>query len=119
MDRALSEDCLRKVLTFVSVKDCARGAGAASKHLRDLATSTTLTRARGADSYAILRTPGSRGVVHALATAFGTRRWLTRYVRLNNDQHGADGLVAGAAVPPVRLGINIHRVHSDSFWAFS
>ena len=86
MERALGDDCLRRVLTFVSVADCARGAGAASKHLRDLATSTTLARARGADSYA-LRGPlggtlsslgGGHGVVHALATAFGLAFFLPR-----------------------------------------
>ena len=69
----LGDDVLHKLLTFVSVKDCARGAGAASKHLRDLATSATLARARGADSYVLRR--GKHGVVRSLATAIGTRRW--------------------------------------------
>jgi len=115
MDRALSEDCLRKVLTFVSVKDCARGAGAASKHLRGVASTTN--RLRFTEEY-VLRppqyttTPGVaelRGVVHALATALGTRRWLTRTVQ------GSPALeaVIGAAVPPARLGITIHRIYQD------
>ena len=54
MDRALSDDCLRKVLTFVSVSDCARGAGAASKAMRGVASTTD--RARFAEPY-VLRPP--------------------------------------------------------------
>ncbi|CAH0379975.1 unnamed protein product, partial [Pelagomonas calceolata] len=107
----LGDDCLHKLLTFVPLKDCARGAGAASKHLRDLATSTTLARARGADSYALRRPEpsgrGVTGVVHALATALGTRQWPTRIVR-SSHQNSAQ-VVANAAVPPAGLVITIHR----------
>ena len=67
----LNDDALRRVLTFLSVADSRRSAGGASKALRGVATSNDLTRLRGAESY-VLR-GSDHGVVHALATAFGTR----------------------------------------------
>ena len=103
MERALSDDCLRKVLTFVSVSDCARGAGAASKAMRGVASTTN--RLRFTDKY-VLR-GDKHGVVHALATALGTRRWPTRAIRRTpHEPHGLEY----AATPPARLGFTIHRV---------
>ena len=46
-------------------------------------------------------------MVHALATAFGTRRWPTRIVR--SSHRTCAQVVANAAVPPAGLGITIHR----------
>ncbi len=69
----LNDDALRRVLTFLSVADSRRSAGGASKALRAVATSNSLARIRGSESYVL---HGSdHGVVHALATEFGTREW--------------------------------------------
>ena len=96
---ALGDDCLRKALTFVSIQDCSRGPRFASKALRAL--SATLDRARFAETYTLRG--DEQGVVHALATALGARRWPTREVRRG-------GLNALAALtPPPGLQITVER----------
>ena len=69
---SLGNDALLEVLSFVPVGDCA-SASAASRALRGSTTSQALARTRGSGEY-VLR---GRGVVHSLATAFGTRPWAT------------------------------------------
>ena len=69
---SLGDDALLEVFSFVPVFDCAR-ASAASRALRGSTTSQALARTRGSGEYALR----GRGVVHALATAFGTRPWAT------------------------------------------
>lgn len=68
----LGDDALRNALTFLSISECARGPGVTSRALRDVSASKELKAARTTGSY-VLRPPGN-GVLHALATAFGTRR---------------------------------------------
>ena len=100
----LNDDALRRVLTFLSVADSRRSAGGASKALRGVATSNDLTRLRGAESY-VLR-GSDRGVVHGLATAFGTREWrrvsFTYHACMVAPQFEQ---ITNAAMPPSRLRI--------------
>ena len=95
---ALGDDPLRNALTFLSISDCARGPGETSRALREVVTSKPLQKARTSDSY-VLR--GEHGVVHAVATNFGTRRWRTRQV--------AGGETFEAATPPPDISIVVHR----------
>ena len=115
----LGDDCIHKVMTFLAVADARRGVGSASKALVTTAKSTTLARTRFCEPYTLRR--GDNGVVHAMATAMGTRRWPTRAVRINNEppRDGWDGAVAAAAVPPARLGITFHRgrTHWGGNWS--
>ena len=74
---SIADDILRKTLTFLTPADCTRGPAAASKAMRVVAS--TANRQRYVDSY-VLR-GNKHGVVHALATALGTRRWPTRAIR--------------------------------------
>ena len=99
----LGEDALRNVLTFLSVSGCVSGPGATSKAMREEVSSKRLMTARTSGHY-VLR-PSDNGVVHALATAMGTRRWATRSVR----RHQEDGVSNAAAVPPSRLRIIARR----------
>ena len=69
---SINDDALRKALTFLSVAEGRRGLGETSKALRALAGSTALERTRFSESY-VLR-GNEHGIVHALATAMGTRR---------------------------------------------
>ena len=87
---ALGDDPLRCALTFLSVSDCARGPGETSRALREVVTSKPLQKARTSDSY-VLR--GEHGVMHAVATNFGTRRWRTRQVA------GGETLLASQPFP--------------------
>ena len=60
--------------------------------------------------------PSDNGVVHALATAMGTRRWATRCVRRHEgDREGTIAVTNAAAVPPSRLNIIARRlkIHAD------
>ena len=68
---SIADDILRKTLTFLTPADCTRGPAAASKFMRVVAS--TANRQRYVDNY-VLR-GDKHGVVHALATALGTRRW--------------------------------------------
>ena len=120
----LGDDCVHKVMTFLAVADARRGVGATAKAFRTTAMSTTLARTRSSEPYK-LRAQGEtgrgdkHGVVHAMATAMGTRRWPTRAVRINNDGDEWNGAVAAAAVPPARLGITFHRgrTHWGGNWS--
>ena len=111
---ALGDDPLRCVLTCLSVSDCARGPGATSKAMREEVSSKRLMTARTSGDY-VLR-PSDNGVVHALATAMGTRRWATRCVRRHEgDREGTIAVTNAAAVPPSRLNIIARRlkIHAD------
>ena len=108
---SLDDDALRSVLSFLSVADGRRGPGETSKALRQAATSKQLARARATAPY-VLR-GDTHGVVHALATAMGTRRWPTREMRLI-------GLPAkptiDALVPPARLGVTVSYLGTHGIW---
>ena len=110
----LGNDCVHKVMTFLAVVDARRGVGSASKSLRTTAMSTTLSRTRFYEPYTLRG--DKHGVVHAMATACGTRQWPTRMVQRDGNEVEDNGAVAGA-VPPAGLGITIHRVHSDQPFA--
>ena len=106
---ALGDDPLRNALTFLSISDCARGPGETSRALREVVTSKQIQAARTSGSY-VLR-GDKHGVVHALATKFGTRRWRIRHV----DQRGtASEETVDAATPPPDISIAIHRRDPDS-----
>jgi len=106
---ALGEDALRCALTFLSPSVCALGPGATSKAMREVATSRQLQAARKSGSY-VLRPP-DHGVVHALATAFGTREWPTRAPQRD---WGGNPPRPGIrlCVPPPPLRVAVHRVGS-------
>ena len=101
---ALGEDALRNALTFLSISDCARGPGETSRALREVVTSIPLQAARTSENY-VLR-GDKHGVVHALATKFGTRRWRTRPL---HEAGIADGETHEAAMPPPDISIAVHR----------
>jgi hypothetical protein len=104
----LGDDALRCALTFLTPSACALGPGASSKAMREVATSRQLQVARKSGSYTLR--PPDHGVVHALATAMGTRQWATRTVRRHQfDHEGLDGFAKAAAVPPSRLRIIARR----------
>ena len=109
---ALGDDPLRNALTFLSISDCVRGPGETSRALREVSMSNPLQAARTSGSY-VLRGE-KHGVVHALATKFGTRRWRTRQV--------AGGETFEAATPPPDISIVVHRrgdiasAHSDAYF---
>ena len=106
----LNDDALRRVLTFLSVADSRRSAGGASKALRGVATSNELTRLRGSESY-VLR-GSDHGVIHALATAFGTQPWRRASFTIQRE-FLTDIEIANAAIPPSRLRIISRRVHDE------
>ena len=114
----LNDDALRRVLTFLSVADSRRSAGGASKALRAVATSNELARLRGSDSYGIRAVRGGyveHGVVHALATAFGTQPWRrVSFTFTNGYQSTWETDVSNAAMPPSRLRIIPQRNLSDA-----
>ena len=99
---ALGEDALRNALTFLSISDCARGPGETSRALRELSMSKLLQNARASDSYVL--SGEKHGVVHALATSFGTRRWRTRPLPQSALYETFE-----AATPPPEMSIAIHR----------
>ena len=110
----LNDDALRRVLTFLSVADSRRSAGGASKALRAVATSNELARLRGSDSYLLRRS--ENGVVHALATAFGTQPW--RRVTFDFPSGGiiSSRSINDARMPPSRLRITSHREMDPEVW---
>ena len=107
----LGDDALRNVLTFLTPSVCALGPGATSKAMREVATSRQLQAARKSGSY-VLRPP-DHGVVHALATAFGTREWPTRAPQRD---WGGNPPRPGIrlCVPPPPLRVTVHRVGSPN-----
>ena len=92
----LGDDCVHKVMTFLAVADARRGVGSAAKSLRTTATSTSLARTRFSEPYTLRG--GRHGVVHAMATACGTRRWPIEAI-----------LTIDAVAPPPALSIAIDR----------
>ncbi len=110
---------------------------------RAAASSTTLARARGADSYVLRERPvsltipgigtgqGHHGVVHALATAFGTRQWRTGVVSRSarhspgwfEEEDDDEELARVVPVPPPRLQVLARRgyregIYSDNYAPF-
>ena len=117
---ALGDDPLRHVLTFLSPADGRRGVGTAAKLFRAAALSAALARARGAEGYVLRGT--DHGVVHALATACGTKRWPKRAVKKFSDElidsmsaasDDEDDYVRILSAPPALLRIASHRDKSD------
>ena len=102
----LGDDALRCALTFLTPSVCALGPGATSKAMREVATSRQLEVARKSGSY-VLRPPDN-GVVHALATAFGTQEWPTRAPE--RTWAGLPRAECRLCVPPPPLCVTVHRV---------
>ena len=107
---SLDDDALRHVLSFISVADC-RWPGLTSKALRQACTSKQLARARTTSPY-VLR-GDTHGVVHALATSMGTRRWPTTVMR---DMGHAQKRTFNALVPPASLGVTVCHVETHEGW---
>ena len=111
--QSLSDDPLRHILTYVPVHECRRGPGVVSRALRATATSPALSRARFCEPYRLRGEGGTGesprpGVVHAMATALGTRQWPMEAVSsIHTDSTGA-GTVRARALPP-ELSISINR----------
>ena len=109
----LGDDALRNVLTFLTPSVCALGPGATSKVMRDVSSSKELKLARTSGSY-VLR-PWEKGVVHALATGFGTRKWPERSVQraraLDREVQLPSEQMTIMRVPPPGLQITAHRLH--------
>ena len=99
---SLDDDALRNVLSFLSVTDGRRGAGVTSRALRQTVASQ-LARARATAPY-VLR-GNTHGVVHSLATSFGTEQWHKRscYSHLDDSQ-------CMILTPPENLEIWIERL---------
>jgi hypothetical protein len=116
---SINDDALTKALCFLSIADCRSTLGATSKHFRAMAASTSLERARHTDRY-VLR-GNKHGVVHALATACGTREWPTGEVRRSNrigpfhDELEEPEILS---VPPPQLRVTARRSSSDDYAAF-
>ncbi len=108
----LGDDALRNVLTFLTPSVCARGPGATSKAMREIATSNQLQAARASGSY-VLRPP-DHGVVHALATAFGTQEWSSKTVNgYWADIYDDPPPFIRLCVPTLPLRVTVHRVGSN------
>ena len=116
----LGDDPLRNVLTFLSPAAVRRGVGTAAKFFRAAASSAALARARGAEGYVLRGT--DHGVVHALATACGTKRWPKRAVKKFSDElidsmsaasDDEDDYVRILSAPPALLRIASHRDKND------
>ena len=121
---ALGDDALRTVLTLLTPSACALGPGATSRALRELTTSKQLQAARTSGSY-VLRPRGQgvvreQGVVHALATGFGTRKWPERSVQraraLGREVPLPSEQMTIRRVPPPGLQITAHRLRPDLFF---
>ena len=99
---SLDDDALRNVLSFLSIAEGRRGAGVTSKALRQTVT-TQLARARATAPY-VLRGK-THGVVHSLATSFGTAQWHKRscYSHLDDSQ-------CMILTPPENLDIRIEHL---------
>ena len=107
---SLDDDALRNVLSFLSVTDGRRGPGVTSKALRQT-VSSQLARARATAPY-VLR-GDTHGVVHALSTSMGTRRWPTRVMR---NIGRAERAPFDALVPPASLGVMVHHLGRPLIW---
>ena len=100
---SLDDDALRSVLSLLSVADGRRGAGVTCKALRQAVASNQLARARATAPY-VLR-GNTHGVVHSLATSFGTAQW---HKRSCIDQ--IDSSRCMLSTPPENLDIRIERL---------
>ena len=110
---SLDDDALRSVLSFLSVADGRRGPGETSKALRHAVASNQLARTRATVPY-VLR-GDTHGVVHALATAIGTRRWPARV--LQDLGHGLNTEATfDALVPPASLGVTVSYLGTHGVW---
>ena len=108
---SLDDDALRSVLSFLSVADARRGPGETSKALRQAVASKQLARARAMAPY-VLR-GDTHGVVHALATSMGTRRWPTTVMR---NMGRAERAPFDVLVPPASLGVTVHHEGRHDIW---
>ena len=113
--QSLSDDPLRHILTYVPVHECRRGPGVVSRALRATATSPALSRARFCEPYRLRGEGGTGesprpGVVHAMATALGTRQWPMETVSSIHTVYNTAGAgtVRARALPPA-LSISINR----------
>ena len=113
--QSLSDDPLRHILTYVPVHECRRGPGVVSRALRATATSPALSRARFCEPYRLRGEGGTgesprAGVVHAMATALGTRQWPMEAVSSIHTIYNTAGAgtVRARALPPA-LSISINR----------
>ena len=104
---SINDDALRHTLSYLSFQDCASGPGACSRALRKVSASKELTSVRTAGDYVLRPDSSGNGVVHALATAFGTRAWPTR--SLDDPGDFAAGTARELRAPPPRLNIVFHR----------
>ena len=100
---SLDDDALRSVLSFLSVADGRRGPGETSKVLRQAVASKQLARARATAPYVLHG--NTHGVVHSLATSFGTEQW---HKRSCIDQ--IDYSQRMLSTPPENLEIRIERL---------
>jgi hypothetical protein len=102
---SLDDDALRHVLSFLSVADTRCGPGVTSKAMREAVASNQLARARATAPY-VLR-GNTHGVVHSLATSFGTDQWHKRSCidLLDEDESGLM-----LSTPPENLEIWIERL---------
>ena len=107
---SINDDALRKALTFLSVAEGRRGVGETSKALRALVGSTALERTRFSESY-VLR-GNEHGIVHALATAMGTRQWVSSPVPARH-------VLGRAAVLPATIQVIPHYEFGDQGPHFS
>ena len=111
---SLDDDTLRNVLLFLSIAEGRSGPGETSKALRQAVASTQLARARATAPYVLRvvhKSPSpyvlrgdTHGVVHALATSMGTRRWPTTVMRSKGQPHEP---TFDALVPPASLGVTV------------
>ena len=108
---SLDDDALRNVLLFLSIADSRRGPGETSKALRQAVASNQLARARATAPY-VLR-GDTHGVVHALATSMGTRRWPTTVMR---DMGRPTRAPFDALVPPASLGVTVCHLGTHGQW---
>ena len=122
--QSLSDDPLRHILTYVPVHECRRGPGVVSRALRATATSPALSRTRFCEPYRLRGEGGTGesprpGVVHAMATALGTRQWPMAAVSNSqtNYNFGHNLGTVNARAPPPALSVSIKRgddvIHDD------
>ena len=95
-------------MTFLAVADARRSVGATAKSFRTTALSTTLARTRFCEPYTLRGEYRHGGVVHALATACGTRQWPMEAVSTIDTHYTEAGSVRAKALPPA-LSISINR----------
>ena len=100
---SLDDDALCSVLSFLSIAEGRSGPGGTSKALRQAVASNQLARARATAPY-VLR-GDTHGVVHSLATSFGTAQWRKRSCKA--PSHGDESMLSP---PPQKLEIQVERL---------